>query len=120
MTIKTDRAVCLTLPRSLVRNHGPTEDVFLFGGCLGCREWKPGELAPVKKEFMGAWERLLENPWQEIQSGLKGAESLVLWSSLGLSASCFHAALLFCLLTSLSAHPWPLALWLLWRSGLSI
>lgn len=103
MTIKMDRAGCLTLPRSLVCNHGPPKDVFLVGGCLGCRERKPGKLARVKEFIcMGVWACPLETIRQEIQSGLKGAGSLVLWSfSVGLSASCFHSALLLCPLTSL-------------------
>lgn len=112
MTIKMDPAVCLISPKSLVCNHGPTEDVFLVGGCLGCREQKPGKLARVKAEF-----KLARVKAEFICTGVRGAswkphgrkssqafggrKSVLWYFSAGLSASWFHSALLFFPLTSL-------------------
>lgn len=75
MTIKMDRAGCLTLPRSLVCNHGPPEDVFLVGGCLGCRERKPGKVARVKEFIcMGAWACPLETLGRKSSQASRGQE----------------------------------------------
>lgn len=111
MTIKMDRVVCLTLPRSLVCNHEAAEDVFLVGGCLGCRERKPGQLAPVNGVYLyGCVGAPSRNPWQEI-SRASGQEVWFSCTSLLASPSFLHSALPFLPLTRLSSHPWPLALW---------
>lgn len=74
MTIKTDRAVCLILPKSLVCIQEPTQDFFGWGW-LGGEEQKPMERAQVKgMDLYGHVERCLEIQGRKCSQASKGQE----------------------------------------------